>query len=97
LALSKKPGRSTHVHEEFGQRYGDTGFGQVEDGVRPGKGFPVKARAVSAVQREDGRIRLRQNIGSQGWNGDPIRLAWRTWRLGGEKTTVIPDFATIAP
>jgi hypothetical protein len=26
-----------------------------------------------------------------------ICLAWRTWRLGGEKTTVIPDFATIAP
>ena len=40
---------SAHVPVEFGQRDGNAGFGEIEDGVWPGKGFPPEACAVPAV------------------------------------------------
>ncbi len=63
---------STHVSIEFGQGEGNAGFGKIEDGVRPGEGFPPEARAVLAVQGEEGGFRFREDVGSQGGNGEVV-------------------------
>jgi hypothetical protein len=56
----KQLAASADVLIESGEGDGDAGFREIEDGVLPGEGFPMEARAVPAVKREQGGIGFRR-------------------------------------